>query len=63
MQKLLGDILIEKGYIKTGDLNRALLYQMRKIVGEDSPVSADAAETFILEIARTKYNRRDEFYL
>ena len=63
MQKLLGDILLEKGFIKSGDLNRALVYQMRKIVGPDPLGSANAAESFILEVARKKYNNRDEFYL
>jgi signal transduction histidine kinase len=63
MQKLLGGILLEKGYIGSRDLNRALVYQMRKVVGADSLASANAAESFILDIARTKYNNRDEFYL
>ncbi len=63
MQKLLGDILVEKGLIKAGDLNRALVYQMKKVVRSSPLTSADAAESFILEIARTKYNNRDEFYL
>ncbi|HVO37444.1 MAG TPA: GAF domain-containing sensor histidine kinase [Spirochaetia bacterium] len=61
MQKLLGDILVEKGYLTSKDLNRALLFQMRKIVGPSAGTTA--TETFLLDVARTKYNCRDEFYL
>ncbi len=61
MQKLLGNILVEKGYLSSHDLNRALIFQMQKIVG---PLDVDtAAERFLLNVARTKYNKRDEFYL
>lgn len=63
MQKLLGDILVSNGHINSGDLNRALIYQMKKVVGKNSLASADATENFILDIARKKYNNRDEFYL
>jgi signal transduction histidine kinase len=61
MKKYLGDILVEKGYISSDDLNKALAYQMRKVLGEDC--KDDWVTTFLLDVARTKYNRRDEFYL
>jgi signal transduction histidine kinase len=61
MKKYLGDILLEKGYISSQDLNRALSYQMRKVLGDD--LKHDWATGFLLDIARTKYNNRDEFYL
>lgn len=61
MKKHLGDILLEKGYISSADLDRALAYQMRKVLGDDF---RDTWTTgFLLEIARTKYNNRDQFYL
>jgi len=63
MQKLLGDILVSNGHIRSGDLNRALVYQMRKVAGNDALACADATESFVLDIARKKYNKRDEFYL
>jgi signal transduction histidine kinase len=49
------------GYISSQDLDRALAYQMRKILGNDFRDSW--ATGFLLEIARTKYNNRDQFYL
>ena len=55
MQKLLGDILVSSGHINGGDLNRALIYQMKKVVGKDSLASDDATESFILDIARKKF--------
>ena len=61
MKKYLGDILLEKGYISSQDLSRALTYQMRKVLGDD--LKHDWATGFLLDIARTKYNNRDEFYL
>jgi signal transduction histidine kinase len=61
MKKYLGDILVEKGYISSDNLNKALTYQMRKVLGEDC--RDDWVTTFLLDIARTKYNHRDEFYL
>jgi signal transduction histidine kinase len=61
MKKSLGDILLEKGYISPADLNRALAIQMRKVLGDD--FEDNWATTFLLSIARTKYNNRDEFYL
>jgi signal transduction histidine kinase len=61
MKKYLGDILLEKGYISSEDLSRALAYQMRKVLGDD--LKHDWATGFLLDIARTKYNNRDEFYL
>jgi signal transduction histidine kinase len=61
VKKYLGDILLEKGYISSDDLDRALAYQARKVLGED--FRDDWVTTFLLDIARTKYNRRDEFYL
>ena len=61
MSKHLGDILLEKGYITSQDLDRALAYQMRKILGDDFRDSW--ATGFLLEVARTKYNNRDQFYL
>jgi signal transduction histidine kinase len=60
MKKHLGDILIEKGYLSSKDLSRALDYQMRKVFDGES---VDSATGFILDVARTKYNSRDEFYL
>jgi signal transduction histidine kinase len=61
MKKYLGDILVEKGYISSDNLNKALTYQMRKVLGEDC--RDDWVTTFLLDIARTKYNHRGEFYL
>ena len=61
MKKYLGDILVERGYISSQDLSRALAYQMRKVLGDD--LKHDWATGFLLDIARTKYNNRDEFYL
>ncbi len=60
MKKYLGDILIEKGYLSSKDLSRALAYQMRKVFGDES---VDSATGFILDVARTKYNNRNEFHL
>jgi signal transduction histidine kinase len=61
MKKYLGDILMEKGYINQQELNRALEYQMRKVLGEERP--ENWATSFLLEVARKKYNNRSEFYL
>jgi len=61
MKKYLGDILLEKGYISQQELDRALEYQMRKVLGEERPESW--ATSFLLEVARKKYNNRGEFYL
>jgi signal transduction histidine kinase len=61
MQKHLGDILLEKGYISSEDLNKALVYQMRKVLGGDS--RDEWVTSFLLDVARTKYNNRDAFYL
>jgi signal transduction histidine kinase len=61
MKKYLGDILVEKGYISSQDLSRALAYQMRKVLGDD--LKHDWSTGFLLDVARTKYNNRDEFYL
>jgi signal transduction histidine kinase len=61
MKKYLGDILVEKGFISSQDLNRALAYQMRKVLGDD--LKDDWATGFLLDVARTKYNNRNEFYL
>jgi signal transduction histidine kinase len=61
MKRHLGDILLEKGYLSRQQLTHALEYQMRKVLGEER---ADGwATTFLLEVARKKYNNRDEFYL
>jgi signal transduction histidine kinase len=59
MKKSLGDILVEEGKLSTQDLNKALAYQMRQVLGRDP---GDVTE-FLLEIARTKYNNRDRYYL
>ena len=61
MKKYLGDILLEKGYISSDNLNKALAYQMRKVLGED--FKDTWVTSFLLDIARTKYNHRDKFYL
>jgi signal transduction histidine kinase len=61
MSRHLGDILLERGYISSQDLDRALAYQMRKVRGDDFKDTWVTA--FLLEIARTKYNNRDQFYL
>ncbi len=61
MKRHLGDILLEKGYLSRQQLTRALEYQARKVLGGER---ADGwATTFLLEVARKKYNNRDEFYL
>jgi signal transduction histidine kinase len=61
MKKQLGDILLEKGYISSEDLTAALTYQMRKVLSDD--IKDNWVTGFLLEVARTKYNNRDEFYL
>ncbi len=61
MQKYLGDILLEKGYINSADLDRALTFQKERILGI-SP-SSSRLTSFLLEIARKKYNQRGEYYL
>ena len=61
MKKYLGDILLEKGYISSEDLTTALTYQMRKVLSDD--IKDNWVTGFLLEVARTKYNIRDEFYL
>jgi len=61
MKKPLGDILVESGKLSAQDLDRALAFQMREVVGTE-PVAADVTE-FLLEVARTKYNQRDRYYL
>ncbi len=59
MKKSLGDILVEEGKLRPQDLRRALDYQMREVLGK---VPGDVTE-FILEVARTKYNNRERYYL
>ncbi len=61
MKKPLGDILVETGKLSAQDLDRALAFQMREVLGSE-PVAADVTE-FLLEVARTKYNQRDRYYL
>jgi len=61
MKKHLGDILLEKGYLSSEDLNKALAYQMRKVLGND--LGETWSTDFLLDVARTKYNNRSEFYL
>ena len=61
MKRQLGDILLEKGYISSQDLNKALAYQMRKVLGND--LNESWATDFLLDVARTKYNNRSDFYL
>jgi signal transduction histidine kinase len=61
MQKYLGDILLEQGYINSADLDRALTCQTSRILGT-SP-SSGWVTTFLLDIARKKYNQRGEYYL
>jgi signal transduction histidine kinase len=60
MKKPLGDILLARGYLSSRDLDKALAYQMKKILGDDC---RDDATSFLLDVARTKYNQRDAFYL
>jgi len=59
MKKSLGDILVEKGKLSARDLDRALAYQMRQVLGSGPGDMID----FLLDIARTKYNNRDRYYL
>lgn len=61
MKKFLGDILVERGYLNNSDLTTALNYQMRKVFREEPSRNGTAA--FLLDVARRKYNQRDEFYL
>jgi signal transduction histidine kinase len=61
MKRHLGDILLEKGYISRQELTRALEYQMRKVLGKEG--TDGLATTFLLDVARKKYNNRGEFYL
>jgi signal transduction histidine kinase len=61
MQKFLGDILLEKGYITTEELDRALTCQTARIFGKRP--AAGWVTAFLLEIARTKYNHREDYLL
>ena len=61
MRPYLGDILLEKGYLKAEDLDRALSCQAARVLG--SGRADDWVASFLIDVARTKYNKRDEFYL
>jgi signal transduction histidine kinase len=61
MRPYLGDILLEKGYLRAEDLDRALAFQATRVLG--SGKAGDWVSSFLIDIARTKYNKRDEFYL
>ncbi len=61
MRPYLGDILLEKGYLKVEDLDRALAFQASRVLGTSR--GDDWVASFLIDVARTKYNRRDEFYL
>ena len=61
MRPYIGDILLEKGYLTAEDLDRALAFQASRVLGRGR--TADWVESFLIEVARTKYNKRDEFYL
>jgi signal transduction histidine kinase len=61
MKKYLGEILLEKGYLSTHDLQKALAYQRLQVTGDNT---RDTSVTdFLLDVARTKYNNRDRFHL
>jgi signal transduction histidine kinase len=61
MRPYLGDILLEKGYLKAEDLDRALACQATRVLGHGK--TDDWVSTFLIDVARTKYNKRDEFHL
>ena len=61
MRPYLGDILLEKGYLKVEDLDRALACQAARVLGTGH--GDDWIATFLIDVARTKYNKRDEFHL
>jgi len=61
MRPYIGDILLEKGYLKAEDLDRALACQATRVLGRGR--ADDWVSTFLIDVARTKYNKRDEFYL
>jgi signal transduction histidine kinase len=61
MRPYLGDILLEKGYLRAEDLDRALACQAARVLGTGR--ADDWVSSFLIDVARTKYNRRDEFYL
>ncbi len=61
MRPYLGDILLEKGYLKAADLDRALTFQATRVLGTGH--GDDWISSFLIDVARTKYNKRDEFYL
>jgi len=61
MRPYLGDILLEKGYLTAKDLDRALAFQAARVFGRGR--TDDWVESFLIDVARTKYNKRDEFYL
>jgi len=61
MQRYLGDILVRKGYIKSNNLEYALNYQIKKILSRANTNSTDLSS--LLEIARRKYNRKNDFLL
>ncbi len=61
MKKHLGDILVEMGYINIQDLNYALQEQINRLVGNIQEHYNDLFA--ILQIARSKYNRRGDHLL
>ncbi len=61
MRPYLGDILLEKGYLRVEDLDRALACQAARVLGKGR--ADDWVASFLIDVARTKYNKRDEFYL
>ncbi len=61
MKRYLGDILVEQGYININSLNYALEYQVRRLIGD---IRTHYTDLFaILQIARSKYNKRGEHLL
>jgi signal transduction histidine kinase len=61
MRPYIGDILLEKGYLRAEDLDRALAFQATRVFGRGR--TDDWVESFLIDVARTKYNKRDEYYL
>lgn len=61
MRPYLGDILLEKGYLTAEELDRALACQATRVLGRGK--ADDWVASFLIDVARTKYNKRDEFYL
>ncbi|GEM_PF-3447434 len=61
MKRYLGDILVQQGFIKPENLQYALDYQIRKLIGSDLDTFNDLSS--LLHIARARYNLRKDYLI